>query len=83
MEVENQKVNQPYSLKNRGFSDPLVIGAGALILGFMIGSGRWEWLSRGATKIAGSLGNLALVSLFHSFQEHNPDLFDEQHRVTH
>lgn len=75
----NSKQNQP----GFGYSDPIVIGAGAFFLGFVIGSGRWNWFGKEAGKIASSLGTLALNSIAKSFQEHNPNLFSERSRMTH
>jgi hypothetical protein len=60
-----------------------VIGAGAFFLGFVVGSGRWNWFGKEAGKIASGLGSIALNYISKSFQEHNPNLFSERTRMTH
>lgn len=78
MVAEIQSVDQSRSFKSLRYDDPLVIGAGALVLGFVIGSGRWDWFGRGLTQVASSLGSYALNSLSESFQNQNPHLFDRR-----
>ncbi len=77
--MENQK-NQQATVK---YNDPLVIGAGAFLVGYVMGSGRWTWLNRGLGKIAQNLGNVALIYFYQSFQKQNPQFFTEEERVTH
>lgn len=69
--------------KNFQLSDPLVIAAGALIVGYAIGAGRWNWLNRSALRLAEGLGALVLAQIGQSFQEHNPQFFGRKERITH
>ena len=48
----------------------LVIGAGALLLGFVVGSGKWDWFARTATGLLTSLGGLTLEHFSQSVREH-------------
>jgi hypothetical protein len=70
---------------NLRYSDPLVLGIGAFAVGFVVGSGRWDWFGKELGRLAQSLGTLALEYVSNSIHEHNPDLFkgDQTTRVTH
>ena len=70
--------SQSLSFKPLQYNDPLVIGAGALVLGYVLGSGRWDWLGRGLTRVAGSLGTFAVSYLGESFQQRNSELFSNR-----
>ncbi len=58
------------------WSDPRVIGVGALFLGFALGSGRLKWLQTELTRVGVSVGTLVLHQFSRSLQEHNPQLFN-------
>lgn len=64
-------------------NDPLVIAAGALIVGYAIGAGRWNWLNRSALRLAEGLGTLVLAQIAQSLQEHHPQIFNSRGRITH
>ena len=78
---------QPFEIKaghkSVHYNDPLVIGAGCLALGVVIGSGRLNWLARETGRLAGSLGTLTLNYLAYAFQDRNPQLFPRRTRITH
>lgn len=76
MVAEIQSIDPARAPRSLRLNDPLVIAAGALIVGYAIGAGRWVWLSRGVMRMAGSLALLAVSSLSQSFQEQNPQFFD-------
>ena len=77
MVAELQSIAGTRSSRTVRYDDPMIIGAGALVLGYVIGSGRWNWLGRGLTQVAGSLGAFAVNYLVDSFQHHNPQFFNE------
>lgn len=52
-------------------SHPFVLGAGAMVLGFVIGSGRWDWLRKGVTQLGASLGGVAVSQFTESFRAQN------------
>lgn len=62
--------------RNISLTDPRVIGASALVLGIVIGAGRWQMLGRGLGKVAESLGSLALVHFMQVLQKRNPEAFE-------
>ncbi len=67
----------------RQLTDPIVVSIAAGVLGYVVGSGQWNLVRRGAGKIAQSLGNLTMLYLYDSFRRHNPQLFNEKTRMTH
>ncbi len=69
--------------KSRQLTDPVVIGIAAGVLGYVMGSGQWDFVRQRAGKVAKSLGSLTMFYLYDSFKKHNPQLFSEQNRVTH
>jgi hypothetical protein len=83
MPADIQRLDEAKDFRTLHYDDPLVIGVSALILGYVIGSGRWKWLGQELSKIAGSIGSLAVNSLSESVQERNPQLFERRSRVTH
>jgi hypothetical protein len=84
MEADQKNFGQSnLSSKPISASDPLVIGAGAFFIGFVIGAGRWNWLGREAGRVASSIGSLAMTYLTQSFEETHPNLFAERSRTTH
>jgi len=83
MEAQKQNFDMNTTRKSLRYDDPLVIGAGALVLGFALGSGRLGWLGRGTGRLASSLGTMALNYFYQSLQQHNPELFTPRSRVTH
>ncbi len=83
MALENPNLSLSSTEQPLRYDDPIVIGAGALLLGYAIGSGRLGWLGQEAAKIAKNLGSIAMSCFSRSLQEHNPQLFDQKYRVTH
>lgn len=82
--IEDVAENEsPASKSFLRYDDPLVIGAGALLIGYAIGSGRVKWLSEETSKMMGNLGSLVLLYFSHSLQEHYPEYFRNEPRVTH
>lgn len=82
MAIELQRADSTHRLHALKYNNPLVIGTGALILGYVIGTGRWNWLTRGITHVAGSLGTIALNYFVDSFQERNPQIFKNREIFT-
>jgi hypothetical protein len=83
MDTERQTLNPVDNANSSRFNDPMVLGLGAFFVGFIVGSGRWNWFGKEAGRLANSLGTLALGYVTQSFQEHNPQLFSKSDRVTH
>lgn len=83
MEVHKTKSDLSQETPSLPFKDPLIIGAGALVLGFAIGSGRLPFLGRSLLKVMESLGSFALVQFSQSFQKSNPELFSMKKEMTH
>jgi hypothetical protein len=81
MEAEIKHLETPPPLPKSLSYEPVLLGAGALMLGYVIGSGKWDWLARSTGKIVESLGSLALDYLSHSFQEQNPQLFRREQKI--
>ncbi len=83
MNGENQsRVRSPvHSVKS--LSEPVVIAAGAFFVGLVLGSGRWSWFGRETSRLARSLGVLALQYASDAFEEKNPELFRRTHRLMH
>jgi hypothetical protein len=66
------------SSQSTPISDPVLLGVGALVLGYVIGSGKWQWLGQNLGKVAQDMGNMSLQYLVESFQKKNPDLFSNK-----
>ena len=72
--------NQISSERTRStpLNDPVVLGVGAFVLGYVIASGRWHWLGQNMSKIAQDMGSMSLRYIVESFQKSNPDLFSKK-----
>jgi hypothetical protein len=57
---------------------PLALGAGALAVGFCLGSRQWDWLAQGLSRVADSVADLVTSVAMRRLQLKNPEIFDSK-----
>jgi hypothetical protein len=55
------------------FNDPYMIGATALILGFALGSRRWNWLSQEIGSVLTDLGSWTMIQVREAVRKKNAE----------
>jgi hypothetical protein len=83
MDQKNTEFQPSDAEKPKNLSDSMLIGAGAFVVGYVIGAGKWDWFGRETSKIAGSLGALAWSTISQSVQNQYPQWFGGTGRTIH
>jgi hypothetical protein len=63
-------------------NDPYVIGATALILGYALGSRRWNWLSREVGSVLADLGSWTMIQIREAVRRKNAEYLSKASQKT-